>query len=59
MLLLTSSLDALYWFDNEGSRYLQVNLIYSWFYEGSIYLGERIINFICFKYYGLAILKVR
>ena len=36
------SLFALYWFHNEGSWYLQVNLMYSWLCEGSIYLGERI-----------------
>ena len=34
---------ALYWFYNEGNWYLQVNLIYSWLCEGSIYLGERIM----------------
>ena len=34
---------ALYCFNNEGSWYLQVNLIYSWLCEGSIYSGERIM----------------
>ena len=34
---------ASYLFKNEGSWYLQVNLIYSWLCEGSIYVGERII----------------
>ena len=34
---------------NEGSRYMHVNLIYSWLCEGSIYLGEKImyISFAC------------
>ena len=36
---------ALYWFNNEdeGNWYPQVNLIYLWLCEGSIYLGERIM----------------
>ena len=34
---------ALYWFNIEGSWYLQVNSIYPWVCEGSIYLGERIM----------------
>ena len=43
-MLFSASLPfALYWFNNEGSWYLQVNLIYSWLYEGSIYFGERIM----------------
>ena len=40
---------ALYLFNNEGSWYLQVKIIYSWLCEGSIYLVERIMYlFICF-----------
>ena len=35
---------ALYLFNNEGSWYLQVHLIYSWLCEGSIYVGEQIMN---------------
>ena len=43
-MLFTASLPVvLYWFNNEGSLYLQVNIIYSWLCEGSIYLGERIM----------------
>ena len=43
-MLFSASLPfALYWFNNEGNWYLQVNLIYSWLCEGSIYLGERIM----------------
>ena len=43
-MLFSASLScALYWFNNEGSWYLQVNLIYSLLCEGSIYLGERIM----------------
>ena len=34
---------ALCWFNNEGSWYLQVNLIYALLCEGSIYLGERLM----------------
>ena len=43
MLFSASFPFALYWFNNEGNWYLQVNLIYSWLCEGSIYLGERIM----------------
>ena len=43
MLFSASFPFALYWFNNEGSSYLQVNLIYSWLCEGSIYLIERIM----------------
>ena len=43
-MLVSASLPfALYWFNNEGNWYLQVNLIYSWLCEGSKYLGERIM----------------
>ena len=49
---------ALYWFNNEGSWYLQVNLIYSWLCEGSIYLGERIMYLsFAFEIVGLHNLK--
>ena len=42
-MLFSASLPfALYWFNNEGNWYLQVNLIYLWLCEGSKYLGERI-----------------
>ena len=41
-MLFSASLPfGLYLFNNEGSWYLLVNLIYSWLCEGSIYLGER------------------
>ena len=43
MLFLASLPVALYLFNNEGSWYLQVNLIYVWLCEGSIYVGERIM----------------
>ena len=42
MLFSISLLVALYWF-NRGRWYLQVNVIFSWLCEGSIYLGERIM----------------
>ena len=43
-MLFSASLPfALYLFNNEGNWYLQVNLIYSWLCEGSIYLCERIM----------------
>ena len=43
-MLFSASLQvALYLFNNEGRWYLQVNLIYSWLCEGSIYLGGRIM----------------
>ena len=41
-MLFSASLPfALYWFNNEGNWYLQVNLI--WLCDGNIYLGERIM----------------
>ena len=56
MLFSTSLPVALYLFNNEGSWYLQVNLIYSWSCEGSIYVGERIMylsfafDMVCLKF---------
>ena len=56
MLFSVSLPFALYWFNNEGSWYLQVNLIYSWLCEGSIYLGERIMYLsIAFEIVGLKV----
>ena len=50
---------ALYWFNNEGNWYLQVNLIYSWLCEGSIYLGERIMYLsFAFEIVGLKFKKL-
>ena len=50
---------ALYWFNNEGSWYLQVNLIYSWLCEGSKYLGERIMYLsFAFEIVGLKLKKL-
>ena len=59
-MLFSASLPfALYWFKHEGNWYLQVNLIYSWLCEGSIYLGERImyISF-AFEIVGLKFKKL-
>ena len=60
MLFSVSFPFALYWFNNEGNWYLQVNLIYSWLCEGSIYLGERIMYlsfaFEIVRYYCISIL---
>ena len=59
MLFSASLLFALYWFNNEGNWYLQVNLIYSWLCEGSIYLGERIMYLsFAFEIVGLKFKKL-
>ena len=60
-MLFSASLSvALYLFNNEGSWYLQVNLIYSWLCEGSIYVGERIMYLsFSFDMVGLKFKKVR
>ena len=42
-VILASLTVALYLFNNEGSWYLQVNLIYLWLCEGSIYVDEQIM----------------
>ena len=59
-MLFSASLPfALYWFNNEGNWYLQVNLIYSWLCEGSIYLGERIMYLsFAFEIVGLKFKKL-
>ena len=59
-MLFSASLPfALYWFNNEGNWYLQVNLIYSWLCEGSIYLGERIMYLsFAFEIVGLKLKKL-
>ena len=50
---------ALYWFNDEGNWYLQVNLIYAWLCEGSIYLGERIMYLsFAFEIVGLKFKKL-
>ena len=59
-MLFSASLPfALYWFNNEGNWYLQVNLIYSWLCGGSIYLGERIMYLsFAFEFVGLKLKKL-
>ena len=59
-MLFSASLPfALYWFNNEGSWYLQVNLIYSLLCDGSIYLGERIMYLsFAFEIVGLKFKKL-
>ena len=59
-MLFSASLPfALYWFNNEGNWYLQVNLIYSWLCEGRIYLGERIMYLsFAFEIVGLKLKKL-
>ena len=45
--------------NNEGIWYVQVNLIYSWLCEGSIYLGERIMYLsFAFEIVGLQLKKL-
>ena len=59
-MLFSASLPfAFYWLNNEGNWYLQVNLIYSWLCEGSIYLGERIMYLsFAFEIVGLKFKKL-
>ena len=59
MLFSASFPFALYWFNNEGNWNLQVNLIYAWLCEGSLYLGERImyLTFV-FEIVGLTFQKL-
>ena len=60
-MLFSASLPfGLYWFNHEGSCYLQVNLIYVWLCEGSLYLGERFMYLsFAFEIVGLQIFNVR
>ena len=45
-MLVSASLSvALYLFNNEGSWYLQVNVIYSWLCEGSIMKAIKLCIF--------------
>ena len=59
-MLFSASLPfALYSFNNEGNCYLQVNLIYSWLCDGSIYLGEQIMYLsFAFEIVGLKFKKL-
>ena len=59
-MLFSASLSfALYWFNNEGSWYMQVNLLYSWLCEGSIYLEDRIMYLsFAFEIVGLKFKKL-
>ena len=59
-MLFSASLSvALYWFNNKDRWYLQVNLIYLWLCEASIYLGERIMYLsFAFETVGLNFKKI-